>query len=86
MTVTKSDLVLKVAKELNISIVLAGKAVDSKMSGIAKSLTEGQDVQLVGFRTFTTAKWQERNLHNPLTRKIMKIPAKTVPKFRAEKI
>ncbi len=85
MTVTKSDLALKVAKELEVSIEKTGRIIDSMMSGIEKSLANGKDVQLTGFGTSTTPKRKARTGRNPQNGKSIKIPAKTVPKFRAGK-
>ena len=43
------------------------------------------DVRLSGFGTFTTAKRAARNGVNPQTGKAIRIPARTVPKFRPGK-
>jgi len=83
--VTKTDLISKLAEELNITKALAGKATNSLIDSIKDSLGKGEDVQLMGFGSFTTAKRAARTGRNPQTGKPLKIPAKTVPKFKAGK-
>ena len=50
---------------------------------IKKSVKKGDDVTLIGFGTFTKSKRKARMGRNPQTGKEIKIPAMTVPKFRA---
>ncbi len=85
MTVTKKDLVDQMAKELDITKALAGKAVNSLIDSIKNSISKGKDVQLTGFGTFTTSKRKARTGRNPQNGKSIKIPAKVVPKFRPGK-
>lgn len=61
-------------------------AVNAIFEIIADELKKGNEVQLVGFGTFEVRKRaakQGRNPQNP--QKIIKIPAKKVPAFRAGK-
>lgn len=83
--VTKTDLISKLAEELGITKALASKATNSLIDNIKDSLGKGDDVQLMGFGSFTTAKRAARTGRNPQTGKPLKIPAKTVPKFKAGK-
>ncbi len=83
--VTKTDLINKLAEELNITKALAGKATNTLISDIKESLGNGDDVQLMGFGSFTTANRAARMGRNPQTGKPLKIPAKIVPKFKAGK-
>ena len=80
--VTKADLVDKVAKEADLSKAKTEKAVNAVMNNIKEALAKGNDVTLVGFGSFTTAKRAARKGRHPQTGKTLKIPAKTVPKFR----
>ena len=83
--VTKADLVDKVAKDADLSKAKTEKAVNAVMKNITDSLAAGKDVTLVGFGSFTTAKRAARVGRHPQTGKNLKIPAKTVPKFRPGK-
>jgi len=71
----KTELVDAIAKETGLSKKDSEKAV--------KAFTE--TVQLVGFGTFETAKRAARTGKNPQTGAAIKIPAATVPKFKAGK-
>ncbi len=83
--VTKADLVDKVAKEVELTKATAGKAVAAVINNIKDAVAKGSDVTLIGFGSFTTVKRAARNGRNPQTGKAMKIPAKTVPKFKPGK-
>ncbi|MCP4756229.1 MAG: HU family DNA-binding protein [Proteobacteria bacterium] len=83
--VTKTDLIEQVSQELGVTKVLAGKAVNSIVDSIKDTLANGDDVQLIGFGSFTTADYAERNGVHPRTREKIRIPAKIVPKFRPGK-
>ena len=83
--VTKADLVDSIAKKADISKAAAGKAVNAIIQTVKDSLAKGRDVTLIGFGSFTTAKRTARTGRHPQTGKPLKIPAKTVPKFRPGK-
>lgn len=82
---TKAELIEKVAKDAGISKAAAGKAVDSMIDGIKKTLKKGQKVSLVGFGTFSVAKRKARTGRNPRTGETIKIKASKAPKFTAGK-
>lgn len=82
---TKTDLINRMATELKMTKAQAGKAVNAILEEMKGALAKGEDVQLVGFGSFTTAKRAKRTGRNPQTGKAIQIPAKTVPKFRAGK-
>ena len=82
---TKSDLIHRMAAELKMTKVQAGKAVNTILKEMKEALANGEDVQLVGFGSFTTANRAERTGRNPQTGDKIQIPAKTVPKFRPGK-
>jgi DNA-binding protein HU-beta len=82
---TKADLVEKMAKDAGISKAAAGKALDSFIEGVVKSVKKGNKVALVGFGTFSVAKRKARTGRNPQTGKPIQIPARKVPKFSAGK-
>ena len=52
----KSELVELIAEKADISKAKAALAVDAFTAGVADALAKGDEVALVGFGTFTTAK------------------------------
>ena len=81
----KVELIDAIAKETGLSKKDAGKAVDAIITSVSKELKKKGKVQLVGFGTFETAKRAARTGKNPQTGASIKIPAATVPKFKAGK-
>ena len=79
----KSDLVNKIAESESISKVKAVAGVNAVLASIQNALKDGERVQLIGFGTFQTTKRAARTGKNPQTGKKLKIPAKTVVKFKA---
>ncbi|MFZ5905891.1 MAG: HU family DNA-binding protein [Nitrospirota bacterium] len=82
---TKADLIDKMAKDAGISKAAAGKALDSLLEGVVKTVKKGGKVALVGFGTFSSGKRKARTGRNPQTGAAIKIPARKVPKFSAGK-
>ncbi|OGW45362.1 MAG: DNA-binding protein HU [Nitrospirae bacterium RBG_13_41_22] len=80
---TKADLVEKMAKDVKISKADAGKALDSFIDGVKKTLKKGTKVTLIGFGTFSVAKRKARKGRNPRTGEPITIKAARVPKFKA---
>lgn len=81
----KNDLVAEVARTTNLSKTDAAKAVESVFDSITKSLSQGDEVRLVGFGTFTVAKRAASEGRNPRTGEKISIPATKQPKFKAGK-
>jgi DNA-binding protein HU-beta len=53
------------------------------MSAVADTLKDGEEVKLLGFGTFCTAKRAATTGRNPKTNVPISIPACIVPKFKA---
>lgn len=81
----KTDLVDAIAKESGLSKAASEKAVKAFVDVVSKELKKKGKVQLVGFGTFETSKRAARTGKNPQTGAALKIPAATVPKFKAGK-
>ncbi|MCR4758167.1 MAG: HU family DNA-binding protein [Butyrivibrio sp.] len=81
----KTELVDAIAKETGLSKKDSEKAVKAFTEAVSKELKKKGKVQLVGFGTFETAKRAARTGKNPQTGAAIKIPADTVPKFKAGK-
>ena len=77
----KGDLIEKIAKDARINKAEAGRAIDSLIDGVKRSLKKQERVSLVGFGTFTISKRKAREGRNPQTGEPIRIPARTVPKF-----
>ena len=63
----------------------ANTALTAVIDTITDTLAKGDKVQLVGFGTFEVSKRAAREGRNPQSGAVMKIPASTVPKFKAGK-
>ena len=81
----KAQLVDQVSKETSLTKTDVESVLNSSLDLIKKSVKKGDDVTLVGFGTFTKSKRKARAGRNPQTGKEIRIPAMTVPKFRAGK-
>ena len=78
----KGDLVEKVAKDCDISKVVAEKVLNSVMDAIMEAMSAGDKVTLIGFGTFSVAERAAREGRNPQSGKAIKIAAKKVVKFK----
>ena len=81
----KTELVAAIADKAEIKKVDAEKALKAFTTVVSKELKKKGKVQLVGFGTFETSKRAARKGKNPQTGEAIKIPAATVPKFKAGK-
>ena len=80
---TKAELIEGIAKDSNVSKVVAAKALNSFISNVTKSLKKGNKVTLVGFGTFSVVKRKARKGRNPQTGEVIKIKASKAAKFKA---
>ena len=80
---SKQELVELVAKNAGLTKADAARALDATLEGIKTGLKKQGKVTLVGFGTFAAKKRAARNGINPLTKKPIKIAAKTVATFKA---
>ena len=81
----KVELVSVIAKDAGLSKADAERALNAFTGAVTKELKKKGKVQLVGFGTFETSKRAARKGKNPQTGEAIKIPAATVPKFKAGK-
>ena len=81
----KAQLVEQVSRATTLTKTDVETVLNSSFELIKKSVKKGDDVTLVGFGTFTKSKRKARAGRNPQTGKEIRIPAMTVPKFRAGK-
>ncbi len=78
----KKELVEAMAGAAEISKASAEKALNGMLMAVTEALANGDKVTLVGFGTFSTVKRAARQAKNPRTGELIKIPAKTVAKFK----
>jgi len=78
----KKELVGAMADSADISKAAAEKALNGMLAAVTGALSGGDKVTLVGFGTFSTVRRSKRKAKNPRTGEMIKIPAKTVAKFK----
>ncbi len=81
----KIDLIAAVSDATDLTRADAGKAVDATLAAIEGALKAGDDVRLIGFGTFATAKREASIGRNPRTGEEIKIPASNSVKFKSGK-
>ncbi len=81
----KGDLINAVADAAGLTKAQAGDAVAAVFGSIEKALKKGDKAAFIGFGTFSTSVRKARDGRNPLTGATIKIPKKTMVKFKAGK-
>jgi DNA-binding protein HU-beta len=84
-SVTKAELVSKIAADTGLKKVEAEKALEAVTNAIQGALSDGRKVTLVGFGTFSVAARKARTGRDPQTKKPIKIPASKAVRFKAGK-
>ena len=79
---TKTELIDSVASKSGLTKKDAGAVVEAFTSTITETLVNKEDVQLIGFGTFTTSKRAAREGINPSTGAKLQIAEATVAKFK----
>lgn len=82
----KSELIEAIAEKTEMSKKSVNANLDALVEVMTKELSKKGKVSLVGFGTFETRKRAARKGRNPQTGEEMKIPASTVPAFKAGKV
>lgn len=81
----KTDLINALSSKTSTTKKAAEENLDAFIDVITEALKNGEKVQLVGFGTFETKTRAARKGINPQTKEEIKIPASTVPAFKAGK-
>src|SRR5690554_754844 len=84
-TMRKPELVVAIAEKADLPKEKASEVVTVITEQIAKALSEGDSVSLIGFGTFEVRERKERKGKNPQTGAEITIPAAKVPAFKAGK-
>jgi DNA-binding protein HU-beta len=79
----KSQLIDAVSADSGLSKVDAGRAIESFVGTVSKTLKKGNDVNITGFGKFSVVKRAARQGVNPRTGERVKIKASKAPKFNA---
>jgi len=61
----------------------AGEAVNAMLDAIQSAVAKGDKVAITGFGVFEKSERPARTARNPATGATIKVPASSVPKFRA---
>ena len=81
----KRELVDSIADRLDVDVPkhAVESVIDSFTQVVGESLRAGEKVTLTGFGTFEPRKRDARTARNPQTGESVKVPARTVPAFKA---
>lgn len=82
---TKTELAANVAAKAEISKTNAAKAVEAWIETVTETLSDGDNIQSIGFGTFEVRDRAARVGHNPTTREEIQISACKVAVFKAGK-
>lgn len=82
MTVTKKDIVMKIAEETGIKQIHVKKVVQNTFDHIIEALNQGQTIELRNFGIFKVRTRKGRMGRNPRTGAQVPIPDKKVVSFK----
>ncbi|MEA3383292.1 MAG: HU family DNA-binding protein [Campylobacterota bacterium] len=78
----KADFITVAAEKSGLTKKDMGAALEATLETITNSLAKGEDVQFIGFGTFSTSKRAAREGVNPSTGAKIQIAESTVAKFK----
>ena len=81
----KAELVDEIRTRAELTKDKAAEALDATLEAITAALKKKKRVQITGFGTFEVRKRKARKGRNPATGAEIKIPASSVPAFKAGK-
>ena len=82
---TKKDLVDHLADKCDMTKADAERAINCVVDQVFDTLKKGDELAIAGFGAFSTSQRKAREARNPRTGDIVKVPAMSVPKFKAGK-
>lgn len=85
-TVTKKELVNRVAHLTGSKRVIAQKVIQTYLEEIMSELSKGNRLEFRGFGVFETTKRDARMAQNPKTLEKVRVPAKRFVRFKAGNI
>lgn len=81
----KTELIAAVAEKTGLTKKDTEKAISATLETVKAEVASGKKVQVIGFGTFESRARKARVGKNPRTKEEVKIPAATVPAFKAGK-
>ena len=81
----KQDLIDVIASSADLPKAAAARALEAVTGTISKTLSQGEQVVLIGFGTFDVAQRAARTGRNPQSGQPIQIPASRVVRFKAGK-
>ena len=81
----KAQLIDRVAEEAKTTKAQSAALLDAALEIIQQAVSNGEDVKLVGFGTFSAGVRKSRMGRNPKTGETVDIPSAKVPRFKAGK-
>jgi nucleoid DNA-binding protein len=79
----KAELIDAIAEKANASKAATAVLLSATLEAIAEALVKGENIQLIGFGTFSVNQRAARTGRNPQTGKELNIAAKNVARFKA---
>lgn len=81
----KNELIAAVADKAGLTKVQASDALEATLELIAKTLSRGDEIRLLGFGNFVVANRKATTARNPQTGAVINVPASKSPKFKPGK-
>ncbi|KPJ56093.1 MAG: hypothetical protein AMJ42_05740 [Deltaproteobacteria bacterium DG_8] len=81
----KSDLIEKIAKELNVNHDVAQLVVSTIFDTMSEALSKGEGIEIRGFGSFSVRHYSGREGRNPKTGKMVMVPPRKKPFFKVGK-
>lgn len=82
----EQDLIISIAEKTGLTEKDAHSSLNAMLDTIVDAVAEGDDVALVGFGQFGSKSRVARTRRNPQTGEPLKIRARIVPSFKADKL
>jgi len=83
---TKADIIAKISDETGLERLEVQKTVESFMTTIKNSMSDGQNVYLRGFGSFIVKERAEKTGRNISKNETIIIPAHNIPSFKPAKV
>lgn len=81
----RSDIILKLAEEMNISQKKSSEIVDFIFDKMRYAILNGERIEVRGFGSFYVKSYKSRKGRNPKTGEIINVPPKKLPFFKVGK-